>query len=144
MPVISSGKELGPTSIRLSRASEESNILSKGGIGSGPDGKILQMYSLLDQAMTTKKYLVKPSSKRGRAAEALKSMIQELISENLDLKVGYASNNNSGLKAAGSLIDNFGSGGEISSNANKMVGPGGTSPETAAQAYNSDEQSKIA
>lgn len=102
--------------------------------------------------MSTKKSFIKPTSKRGKAADALKIMIQELVSENLDLKTGYASNNNSGLKAAGSLIDNFGSGGELSNNillnknsvAGGGIGPGCNSPETALPLPGStEEQSKI-
>ena len=76
---------------------------------SGPQAKILQMYTLLDEVMKSKGSLRHhKSSKRAQAADKLKLMFQEIVAENLDLKA--ASNNNSGIKGAnnaGSMIDNF-------------------------------------
>jgi len=69
-------------------------ISSNSGLGgidlafkSGPQAKIFQMYSLLDEVMP-KKALAKKNrkSKRLEAAEKLKLMIQELVAENLDLR----------------------------------------------------------
>ncbi len=69
-------------------------ISSNSGLGgidlafkSGPQAKIFQMYSLLDEVMP-KKALAKKNkkSKRVEAAEKLKLMIQELVAENLDLR----------------------------------------------------------
>jgi hypothetical protein len=54
--------------------------------GATPEArKILQMYALMDQAMTSKGgRLPHKSSRRGQAADRLKVMIQELVAENLD------------------------------------------------------------
>jgi hypothetical protein len=67
-------------------------ISSNSGLGgidlafkSGPQAKIFQMYSLLDEVMPIKAKKHK-KSKRVEAAEKLKLMIQELVAENLDLR----------------------------------------------------------
>jgi hypothetical protein len=69
-------------------------ISSNSGLGgidlafkSGPQAKIFQMYSLLDEVMPKKPIAKKnKKSKRVEAAEKLKLMIQELVAENLDLR----------------------------------------------------------
>ena len=113
--------------IRVSNASvgeEASKALT---YKSGPEGKILQMYALIDEAMKLKggrKH--NKFSKRVQAADKLKIFIQELVSENIDLKqcVASSSNNNSGMKGfnnAGSMIDNFGSSDLMSSAEKKHI-----------------------